>query len=601
MLYLPGDKIVITERIHVLPTDQYDPAIMEAFRGSGFYNDNKNLGEFLTDTAVFDLKTKQFQMIDYIPKVEEVGKNQGYAFCMGHSHLADGSILGAGGDQFWWHTYKGVNMTSDGRRDVRVWTEESNTWTSVAKMPPGPNGNNTFSGRWYPTVITLPDEKAMILGGHTVYYDPAQPLANNPTYEMYHPDTKQLDPPKEVEMLKKTFPINMYPMAHVLPKSGKVWFVAGHESASVDLKTGVETAGPALPQDGVLGRSFPFAASNFLTPLTYRNNYESTFFTCGGVDSTNGKRDGDQPYANCPTCPATDKCYHINPENPTQWTIEKMPLARSQPLAVNLPNMKVALIGGTGRGHQGGNAGTPYNFDPVNKVVIFDPFKPTGDAQRWAVAAEAKIARQYHATAVLRTDGSIVTGGGDVQNFADINSDPYEMRLEVYSPPYMFIPNRPSLQLEAVPKAITYGQTFVVPFAGDVGPSIMSVTMVRYSTVTHTLNTDQRVVELKITKYGKNKLLVESPPDANVAVPGPWMLWAVDNRGAPVMEAATVSLRASNPKEDAAWDEKDTVKPDQATLDAQSGITPAGSGALRLGGFAAASSLIAGAVAALLL
>ncbi|KAI8995832.1 hypothetical protein BC832DRAFT_318477 [Gaertneriomyces semiglobifer] len=187
MLYLPGDKIVITERIHVLPTDQYDPAIMEAFRGSGFYNDNKNLGEFLTDTAVFDLKTKQFQMIDYIPKVEEVGKNQGYAFCMGHSHLADGSILGAGGDQFWWHTYKGVNMTSDGRRDVRVWTEESNTWTSVAKMPPGPNGNNTFSGRWYPTVITLPDEKAMILGGHTVYYDPAQPLANNPTYEMYHP------------------------------------------------------------------------------------------------------------------------------------------------------------------------------------------------------------------------------------------------------------------------------------------------------------------------------------------------------------------------------------------------------------------------------
>ncbi|TPX59860.1 hypothetical protein SpCBS45565_g07649 [Spizellomyces sp. 'palustris'] len=573
MALLPEDRLLLTERIHVLPEDQYNPEILAKLRTNGFYGPNKNLGDFLTDTAEYELKNKSFTLKDYIPKAEDLGKREGHAFCSGAAQMADGNILVAGGDQFWWKPFKGTNVTSDGRRDVRVYTPGQN-FAKVAELfyEGGPNGNTTFSGRWYPTAVAMPDEKVMIIGGHRVYYKPDDPLANNPTYEVYDPAAKQLAAPVDVPMLHETFPINMYPITYVLPQSGKIWSLAGNKSVIIDPANGGQTASASLPNDGILPRSFPFAGTNFMTALTPKNKYQATIWLCGGVDGTTAQREGTAWYANCPKCLATKRCYQINPEaNGQTFQAEDMLLPRSQPLAVNLPDGKVAIIGGTGRGHQGGNAGTPQNWDPVNKVVLFNPTKPVGDAQRWVAGAEATVPRQYHGTALLRTDGTVVTGGDDEQNYLDIpGADPYELRLEVYSPPYMFLPNRPSLDLNTAPKQLKYDQAFIVPFTSDVGPKISSVSLIRYSTVTHTLNVDQRHVELEIVKYGKNKVLVRSPPNANIAVPGNWMLWAVDNRGAPVVQAATVNIRAGNQGEDAVWDEKETVQADKETKAVQS-------------------------------
>lgn len=555
--------------------------------------------DFLTDSAEYDVATDSFVLKDYIPKDEEAGKTQGHAFCNGAAQMADGTILVAGGDQFWWTNFQGKNVTSDGRRDVRIYTPGQNM-VKVAELAYDKAADKTHSGRWYPSAVTLPDENVLIIGGHTVYYNATDPLANNPTYEIFDSKTKTMKPPVKVSMLEETFPINMYPITYVLPESGKLWSLAGNKSVIIDPATGQQTPSAALPEDGILPRSFPFAGTNFMLPLTPKNNYKATVWVCGGVNGTTGARDGPNWFNNCPTCLGTARCYHLDPETPNaQWIQEDMPIPRSQPIAVNLPDGKIAIVGGTGKGHQGGNAGTPYNFDPVTKAVILDPSKPVGDASRWTIAAEASIPRQYHGAALLRPDGTILTSGDDEANYADIpNKDPYELRLEQFSPPYKSISPLPSLKLDQIPQQITYNQLFIIPFTSPVAQQISHVNLIRYSTVTHTMNIDQRHVELEIVKYAKDKLLVKAPPNANVAVPGNWMVFAVDNRGAVVDKAATVNLRASNQGGDASWDEKETVQPDERTVADQAGQRSNGVGKLSMG--VGALVAVLGAVGALM-
>ncbi|KAJ3188211.1 hypothetical protein HDU85_005361 [Gaertneriomyces sp. JEL0708] len=546
---LPGDKVFLSERFHEIPNDYLqvlpngqpnshwngNEAEYAWFAASDFYKPNKNLGDFLTDSAQFDLTTNTFKMLEYAYSVDE-----GYGFCNGAAQMADGGIMIAGGDQKWDMVFKGKNITSDGRRDVRIYKDEA--IRKVATMAIPNPANKEFTGRWYPTLITLPNEDVMILGGHHIYFAPTEPRANDPSYEIFKAATSTLEPPVPVEVLVPTFPINMYPISYVLPHTGEVFTLAGNMSSYLNYETKTEKPGPSLPEDNVYPRSFPFAGTNWLNPLSKANNYN-------------------------PTVWATPRCYHLDPETDgATWVPEDMPLARSQPMAINLPDGHTAIFGGSGQGHQGGDAGVGYMANmPVNKVVLFNPSK-TG-VRRWKIGAEAQVARLYHATSVLRTDGSVLLAGSDEQNFDDKFTDPYELRLEAYYPPYFAIPNRPALDLAQIPATATFGQKIIVPLTSDIGSTIRNVSFIRYGTSTHTMNVDQRHVELEILQWGKNKLLVQMPPDAKIAPPGNWMLFAVDKRGAPVVQAATVNLRASNVGTDATWDDKDTITPDPFPAD----------------------------------
>ncbi|KNC97560.1 uncharacterized protein SPPG_07033 [Spizellomyces punctatus DAOM BR117] len=576
--YLPGDKLYMSERIHIPPrtADGVSEADIQTRLATGWYTQNQNLknNAFFTDAAEFDLGTNQYTLIDHIPAQTDTAKNQGYAFCSGHSQLPDGRIIVVGGDQYWDTPWNGQNRTSDGRRDIRIYTNS----TSFAKVADiynvdnlGPNDpRRELWGRWYPSVLTLPDEQnVLIMGGQRAFYSPDNATMDNPTYEIFNVNTLTSTKPVQSNLLSANFPVNMYPILYVLPQSGKIWAFANNASAVLDLAAGTETPGPSLPNDGVLGRSFPFAGTNFIPMISYKDNYQMVSWLCGGVNGTGPDgnptpREGNSPkwYANCPNCLPTASCHSLPLEkNGAQWSREDMPLARSQPAAVNLPDGTIAIVSGSGKGHQGGVFGQAVASNGVKKVVIFDPSKKVGDANRWRVGAEAAIARHYHNTALLRVDGTIVTGGGDAQNGDNIADRPDDMNLEVYSPPYMFMSNR--LELDQVPTQIKYGQQFIVTFKGDVAQQVKQVSMIRYATMTHTMNLDQRHVELEIIKYGKNKLLVKAPTNPNAAIAGNWMLWAVDSRGAPVVKAATVSLRNSNPGGDAQWNDAETVSTPQ--------------------------------------
>ncbi|KAI8821155.1 uncharacterized protein EV422DRAFT_56098 [Fimicolochytrium jonesii] len=598
--YSPGDKLYISERVHYWnpppATDGWTQDQITALSKMPlmqWYNGNPNFAnkDFFTDAAEFNFGTKNYTFINQNFFNNSVqGQLHGYAFCSGHAQLANGSYFVAGGDEFWDRSFNGRNYTSNGRSDIRVMNPSTETTPPtlqfVASMYRGPDvlpstpGGSTYKywGRWYPSAVLLPTEDVMLVGGQHYFFDPANPLADNPTYEMWSPTQGPYGTSKNIALLAKHFPINMYPLLYVLPSSGNVWVFAHSESAIIDPKTGAETAHAAIDltkANGTLPLSFPFAGTNFVPMLSYRDNYHMESWICGGVngtapDGTPQPREGGgdptkAPWSNCPTCLPVAACHWTTLERngatvTEPFQVEQMPLARSQPGAVNLPDGTVVIVSGSGQGHQGGVYGQPKASKGVKQAVIFDPSYPVGNPKRWKVGAPAPTARHYHNTALLREDGTVLTGGGDAQNGDDfVNGRPDEMGIDVYYPPYKYIANPPQLVLPFKTPAVTYGQQIVVQFTSAVAPTIQQVSIIRYASMTHTVNNDQRHIELQILKYAADKVLVQLPANGNIAPPGNWMLFAMDNRGAVVAQAATINLRTANTNTPATWNEAETV------------------------------------------
>jgi Galactose oxidase-like, Early set domain len=63
--------------------------------------------------------------------------------------------------------------------------------------------------------------------------------------------------------------------------------------------------------------------------------------------------------------------------------------------------------------------------------------------------------------------------------------------------------------------------------------AVTSFVLMRMGSSTHSVNTDQRRVPLKSTSVGSNAYSVTIPSDPGVALPGYYMLFALDNQGVP--------------------------------------------------------------------
>jgi hypothetical protein len=153
----------------------------------------------------------------------------------------------------------------------------------------------------------------------------------------------------------------------------------------------------------------------------------------------------------------------------------------------------------------------------VLETERFDP--ATGD---WSVLATAAVPRVYHSVALLLPDGRVWTAGSDYATGS------HEPRMEMYSPPYLFRGPRPSIA--SAPAVATIGTAFSVgtPDAAR----IATVALVRCGTSTHAWNGDQRWVDLEFAAQTAS-LTVTAPPNANVAPPGHYMLFLLDEDGVP--------------------------------------------------------------------
>jgi hypothetical protein len=142
-----------------------------------------------------------------------------------------------------------------------------------------------------------------------------------------------------------------------------------------------------------------------------------------------------------------------------------------------------------------------------------------------------RIKRLYHATALLLPDGRVMTAGTD-QEWNKGKNIHDEYRIEVFTPPYLI--ERSGLpEIIKVKLDVSYGEEIEI-VCDNIVEEIVSAALIKPSSVTHSLNTDQRYVELEIVNIKKKNLLtVKIPKDPNVLPKGYYMLFILDKNGTP--------------------------------------------------------------------
>jgi hypothetical protein len=176
--------------------------------------------------------------------------------------------------------------------------------------------------------------------------------------------------------------------------------------------------------------------------------------------------------------------------------------------ATLLPDGRVFIAGGIPGGADGG------------PCEIFDPRDPAAD---WVEGPNLKFPRGYHSSFILLLDGSI-HGGGAPPNVA---FPPFQAH-ERFFPDYF---DRLRPEIHAAPLTIHYGGNFTIDTPTP--PDISEVVLLRSGSVTHGFNTSQRGIELVIAGTGPGTLDVQTPPNANLAPPGWYLLFILDSDRVP--------------------------------------------------------------------
>jgi Domain of unknown function (DUF1929)/Concanavalin A-like lectin/glucanases superfamily/Kelch motif len=217
---------------------------------------------------------------------------------------------------------------------------------------------------------------------------------------------------------------------------------------------------------------------------------------------------------------ATSEIGDFSAPTPTWHATGPMNTGRLWANSVLLPDGKVLAVGG-------GAGGTYTN--PIKQAEMFDP-----QTETWSTMASQQVPRVYHSTAVLLPDGRVLSAGHD--------NGPQQTTAEIYSPPYLFKGPRPTIS--SAPSSLSYGGQFTIstPEAG----SIQRVALMRPSATTHSLNADQRYVDLSFTATSGTTLSVTAPGGGTAAPPGPYMLFLVSSSGVPSV-ASFVSMSGGTP------------------------------------------------------
>ena len=218
---------------------------------------------------------------------------------------------------------------------------------------------------------------------------------------------------------------------------------------------------------------------------------------------------------------ATAEVFNLNGPTPTWRRIASMAFARRFLTATLLPDGTVLVTGGTSQ------ANARYDGKPGIRAKWFSHGTLESCDGNLDHSAAMQIPRSYHSTAALLPDGRVLVGGSE----AAPPLDKIDQRsFEIFSPPYLFKGARPLIT--DAPVAVAYGEMFFVetPDAMD----ITHVNWIRLSSVTHAFNQNQRINHLHFTPTpDRDGLHITAPANANLAPPGHYMLFILNDDGVP--------------------------------------------------------------------
>ncbi|WP_416670615.1 galactose oxidase-like domain-containing protein [Egbenema bharatensis] len=466
-------------------------------------------------------------------------------FCCGHAFLSDGRLVLASG-----------NVGETSAKSLHTFTPngDSGTWTDFGAMSGGI--------RWYPTCTTLPDGRVLILAGTAQVFttihqttcsqdfaSPGVPRQVNKSYEIFDGATKapSIPVPELFDDCEESLGLyGLYPFVYVLP-DGRLLIHGNTRTYFLDINTNTVDLLPARTQLKT-SRTYPSEGSTVLLPLRPEENYQAKVMILGGgvacsfVPSQNPNCGQGQPIdpisgnpvqTNCQgdfrdDWPSTDQCEILNISALDQgWkVVAAMNHPRVLPDAVLLPDGTVFVCGGSSTGT------ADAARMPVMQAELYNP-----STNQWKKLASMHVPRLYHAAAILLPSGEVMTSGTD--KFYNVPPfDHAENRVEVFKPPYLFKGPRP--KIVSVTNQVGYGEIFSV-FTSDTA-AFDYACFIAPGAATHSLNMQQRWVGLKtVNSTLDDELLLEAPPNSNIAPPGYYMLFLMSKNGVP-SEAKFIKL-----------------------------------------------------------
>ncbi|WP_314195377.1 galactose oxidase-like domain-containing protein [uncultured Arthrobacter sp.] len=205
-----------------------------------------------------------------------------------------------------------------------------------------------------------------------------------------------------------------------------------------------------------------------------------------------------------------------------------MAFSRQYANGVALPDGQVIVIGGKGTSETVTDTGARMSPE------IWNP-----ETGLWTTLAPMAIPRAYHSVATLLPDGRVFAGGGGLCAGA-CNTN--HLDGQIFTPPYLLDENgapRARPKILSAPTTAENGTTISV----TTGEPITKFSLMRMSTVTHSVNTDQRRIPLTATSVSGNTASLNLPADPGVLVPGNYLLFAMNDLGVPSV-ATTIGIGA---------------------------------------------------------
>lgn len=517
--------------------DRENAQIIDVCGIQGLVDQGKFTKELITELNEDDLR-----MTD--PFYEDAGFSRG----LNYNLFCSGAVAGADGDlyAFSFHDKRGNN----GGRKVNVFDTKKEAWryrpiTCVRQQwdedPTGAsphcsaldesNTDPTLSSdmkykRWYPTAVTLPDGRILVLSGSNTEEGAPVELIRQPVPEVYDPSTDTLI---ALENAQKLLP--MYPRAFVVQtgKSKRDWkvcvvgevesraggfydpFLYNGKTSCLDVLAALADPNRDAPAEShwtlidVAANPHDSGAGVMRVKINKDKSWSQQVWIFGGGDNIN------PPVA-------TAERIDFAAETPKWERIDDLIRAATQNNAVILPDGRILIVGGaTGRGRT-----------PTLELQLYDL---EGDR---TTLVSSTVPRHDHSTALLMPNAGVwIMGGNRTDLLASNIRNQSVPVMEFYEPPYLFRGERPLIK--RAPEKIRYGQKFELQLSSGHSQDeiqVGSVVIVRSGPVTHNWTWGNQFVELPFSKE-KRGIAVKAPHLPGLAVPGDYLLFVVSKDGVP--------------------------------------------------------------------
>lgn len=449
-------------------------------------------------------------------RTDDARPSYGDMWCAGQVVLHDGAVLIAGGNTL----QQQPTIDRLGSDESTLFHPKTNSFEPTEEME---------IYRWYPTLITLPTGKVLVVAGEQALFGPARrDLAINMARELevYDPKTKRWG---DAGLTPYSLPY--YPQLHLLP-GGKVYYPGvginwgpGGFAADAVMWGMKQTYDTRAGEWSVLGPSTYGARSSAMSMmLKLEPPYDSARIVVAGgtlgtlpgtavattISEVETFADGVISGETSVHMPADGLLGDASQLRNRRWYGSPVILPTGEVLALNGGDMDAVL--------------TPAAPAAVRTVELYDPKTNT-----WRELATATRDRVYHSSAVLLPDGRVLVGGHApiaANGLPPGRSSPHrDSTFEIFSPPYLFRGPRPEidrLQVERAGEAI--GIDLTTP-----STDIVDVTLVRLPAVTHTVDADMRAVALRFTRTGAHRLTATLPKDGDGTIlpPGPYSVFVM--------------------------------------------------------------------------